>query len=478
MTTPQPNGQSQPGHDSTALGEQLAANLVEAWGSWAPTLSPHAEQMAFLSDRTGVPQVWVQDLRLDGTFDEPTMITISDDPVVSVSWSADGAWLACAVATDGGVRTQVWVVRPTGTDARRIAGSTKEHAELGPWTRSGHRVAVIIPDTRPDHPTRCYLANPATGELHPLAEGDLLSVLDMSVDEHLVILRDGQRGKQFCVVVDRVADVDHPLLPYPATGATEVAIIRPSPAGDDSPLIAYVSTDAALPRRQLVAVPLGRERPAQGLRRTGRPRRRRTGRTGRGRFRSALLLVWNVAGRSELELFNTTTGERRVMTGLPGEVVAGVVLSRDGRRVIMSVEGPHRPRELWCLSTRTLQWVRVTGVPRLPERELVAPELITFTAQDGLELTGYLYRPPDAVGAGPAMLSLHGGPEAQERPTFSPQHQAMVAAGITVFAPNIRGSSGFGRAFVHADDVHGRRDAFADVISCAELPGPPGHRRP
>jgi dipeptidyl aminopeptidase/acylaminoacyl peptidase len=66
------------------------------------------------------------------------------------------------------------------------------------------------------------------------------------------------------------------------------------------------------------------------------------------------------------------------------------------------------------------------------------------------------------------MLSLHGGPEAQERPVFSPQHQAMAAAGIAVFAPNIRGSSGFGRAFVHADDVHGRRDAFADVISCAE----------
>ena len=67
------------------------------------------------------------------------------------------------------------------------------------------------------------------------------------------------------------------------------------------------------------------------------------------------------------------------------------------------------------------------------------------------------------------MLSLHGGPEAQERPTFSPQHQAMVAAGITVFAPNIRGSSGFGRAFVHVDDVHGRRDAFDDVLACRDF---------
>ncbi len=67
------------------------------------------------------------------------------------------------------------------------------------------------------------------------------------------------------------------------------------------------------------------------------------------------------------------------------------------------------------------------------------------------------------------MLSLHGGPEAQERPTFNPQHQAMVAAGITVFAPNIRGSSGFGRSFVHADDVHGRRDAFDDVLASRDF---------
>ena len=61
------------------------------------------------------------------------------------------------------------------------------------------------------------------------------------------------------------------------------------------------------------------------------------------------------------------------------------------------------------------------------------------------------------------MISLHGGPEAQERPVFTPQHQVLVAAGITVFAPNIRGSSGFGRAFVHADDRYGRFDAIGDV---------------
>ena len=67
------------------------------------------------------------------------------------------------------------------------------------------------------------------------------------------------------------------------------------------------------------------------------------------------------------------------------------------------------------------------------------------------------------------MISLHGGPESQERPAFSPQHQVMVAAGITVFAPNVRGSSGFGRSFMHADDRWGRHDAIDDVASCVEV---------
>lgn len=452
----------------TTTPAELGAALVGAWGSWCPTLSPHAEQMAFLSDRNGSPQVFVQDLRMDGSADSPTMITVSDDPVVSVNWSADGAWLACAVATDGGVRTQVWVVRPDGRDAHRIAGSVDQHAELGPWTRSGHRVTVIIPDYAGDGRTHCFLADPVTGELHPLATGELLGVLDLSVDEHLVIVRDGQRGRQFCVVVDRVADHDHPLLPYPAAGSTEVAIIRPAPLGDASPLIAYVCTDAGLPRRQLVAVPLGSEgwRGVSGVI-ASRDDAELEGLDADDAGRQ-LLLVWNVAGRSELELFDTVTRRGRMLPGLPGAVVSGALLSRDGRRVIMAVEGPARPRELWCLSTRTLRWTRVSGVPELPEAELVEPELVRYPAADGLELTAWLYRVPGQVGPGPAMLSLHGGPEAQERPVFSPQHQAMVAAGIAVLAPNIRGSAGFGRAFVHADDVHGRRDAFADVITSAD----------
>jgi dipeptidyl aminopeptidase/acylaminoacyl peptidase len=141
------------------------------------------------------------------------------------------------------------------------------------------------------------------------------------------------------------------------------------------------------------------------------------------------------------------------------------VLSRDGSSVILGVEGPERPRELWHLDTRTHAWTRITDGPPVPGN-LVVPTLERFAGTDGLPLTGWLYRAPNPTGA--AALALHGGPEAQERPIFDPQHQALAAAGITVFAPNIRGSSGFGREFVQADDLDGRYAAFEDVLACAD----------
>lgn len=456
--------------DAVALGN----DLVGAWGCWGPTMTPDASRVAFISDRNGTPQVWVKDVVTDGPLPPATRITLSDDPVLSVHWSADGAWLACAVATDGGVRTQVWVVRPDGTDARRIAGSREVHAQLGPWTRSGHRVVVTIPPASAGDSSYSYLADPATGELHPLAVGDLITVLDLSLEERLVVLRDGQRGEHFCVVVDRLTNEDHPLLPHRQTGATEVTLLRPAPEGYGTPLIAYLVTEVGLPRRQLVAMPLG----TNGLR--GEPRSVAARDDAELEDLDAddaghlLLLVWNVAGRSEVELVHTLTGERMPVPGLPGHVASSPVLSRDGTSVILSVEGPARPRELWHLDTRTLAWTRVSTAPALPDRELVQPTLESFLSQDGLPITGWLYRavsssaPGDGT-PGPAMLSLHGGPEAQERPVFSPQHQAMAAAGITVFAPNIRGSSGFGREFVHADNLEGRYGAFDDVLSAADF---------
>jgi dipeptidyl aminopeptidase/acylaminoacyl peptidase len=229
----------------------------------------------------------------------------------------------------------------------------------------------------------------------------------------------------------------------------------------------YLVTDAGRPRRELIAAPVGDDGRRAGagiLAARDDAELEDVDADAAGR---RLVLTWNVAGRSEIELLDTVTGLRHPAPPLPGAVASGAVMSRDGRYVVACVEGPTQPRSLYRLDTMHGTWAEVASCGFRPSRPMVTPTLESLISHDGLEITGWLYCPQGATTPAPAMLSLHGGPEAQERPVFSPQHQVVAAAGIAVFAPNVRGSSGFGRAFVHADDRYGRYDAIADVASCA-----------
>src|SRR5262249_35230693 len=100
--------------------------------------------------------------------------------------------------------------------------------------------------------------------------------------------------------------------------------------------------------------------------------------------------------------------------------------------------------------------------------KLVRPELVRFKAHDGLELTGWLYRPVGMTGPGAVVLSFHGGPEGQEQPYFAAEYQALLTRNIAVFAPHVRGSSGFGKKFVNLDNGPLRVNAVKDIQSCTD----------
>jgi acetyl esterase/lipase len=462
--------------------DSLATDLVDAWGCWGPTLTADGRQMAYVSDRSGVPALWVQaneegsadpgaDPAADpGSGPEPHRLFLSADPVLAAHWSPDGTWVACGVASGGGVRSEVWVVRPDGTDGRPVVGGDGRHAVLGPWARRGHRLTVTVhedEDGRVGGTNRCMLLDPVTGTSEDLAAGPLLRVLDLSEDERFVLCSDGPRGAERCWLLDRATGHEEDLLPYPSVGATHLGILRPDYQDPDAAMIVYLVTDAGLGRPGLVAVPIA----ADGRRgHVGAIAQRddaelelvdadRDGRT--------LLLVWNVGGRSEVELIERSGRDRHPVAMVPGTVVGGGVLSRDGSRAVLSVESPHQPSSLFELAVGSGAWTPLTA-PSFKGSGLVTPTLERLESHDGLEVEGWLYpaRSPSS-GPPPALVYLHGGPEAQERPGFNPHHQLLAAAGITVFAPNIRGSAGYGHSFLHADDRYGRLDAIGDVAACA-----------
>lgn len=193
-----------------------------------------------------------------------------------------------------------------------------------------------------------------------------------------------------------------------------------------------------------------------------------------------VLMNWQVAGGgSELELRDTHIGRSRVLPDPDGSVISGAVISHDGSRVAAAIESPIRPREIWSLAVESMVWNRVSAVPKLPLRRLVRPTLEFFYASDGYPLTGLLYRPAGDISAGPAVITLPASPKAPERPTFNVDHQAMVAAGISVFAPHVRGWSGITRSI---DDTVAARGfllqlGYADPNQIA-LAGPLGSSLP
>ena len=133
----------------------------------------------------------------------------------------------------------------------------------------------------------------------------------------------------------------------------------------------------------------------------------------------------------------------------------------------MTGSGAAAPTDVWRLDTESGDFTRISQTPHegVDLETLVRPELEAYTAHDGLELSGWLYLPEGRIEPGPMVLSFHGGPESQERPGFRTTYQALLSQGIAVFAPNVRGSAGFGKTFVNLDNGALRFDGVKDIAS-------------
>ncbi|HYK92531.1 MAG TPA: alpha/beta fold hydrolase [Thermoplasmata archaeon] len=178
---------------------------------------------------------------------------------------------------------------------------------------------------------------------------------------------------------------------------------------------------------------------------------------------SSLLLSVNRQGWSEVHLFDPSTGEDRVFNSGPKGVVESVSWYPDGSAFaygISSVGG----LQLYRRDVQTGKEKRLAGPASTPKP--VSPPMIRqFLAEDRVAIPYWEY-PPGGPARG-TLVWVHGGPESQARPGFAPALEFLVGEGWRVIAPNVRGSTGYGRTFTHLDDVRLRMNSVRDLRDLA-----------
>ena len=184
----------------------------------------------------------------------------------------------------------------------------------------------------------------------------------------------------------------------------------------------------------------------------------------------------NEDGSTVVRITRTDTDQPVELPDLPPGTVSNVAFSRSERFVRFSVSSDTMPRDLFLFDLESGELRRLTHNlnPEVDPGDLVQSESVRFTARDGLEIPGFLYRP---LGASPekkvpVLVWVHGGPGGQSRPGFSAERQFLLNHGYAIFAVNNRGSSGYGKSFLAADDrKHGREPLWDCVDARTWLEG-------
>ncbi len=364
-------------------------------------VSPRDGTVAFCADHDGDEFHQLYLLPAGGGWPEK----ITDDPqvqhyVAGDAFSPDGTLLAYAANARVPADMEIWVRDLASGDVRPVFGEGM-FAFPGPWSPDGTK--LVCADIRSNSDSSIYVVDLDSGEAHEVTphdeEGIYIPGPWKPDGSGFYFLSDEGREFRGLALYD-IAAQSSEWVETPDHDIEEVA------ASHGGQVLAWLVNEDGYERLQLRDLESGRE--------LARP--------------------------------DLPAGARPHLTGLQPPIA----LSNDGSRAAVILSGPRRPPEAYVVETSTGASRPVTESwigGGFAEDELADVELITYPTFDGREIPAWLYRGRGADGRAPVVLAIHGGPEAQERPIYSPLYQYLASRGINVLATNIRGSTGYGKTY-------------------------------
>ena len=181
-----------------------------------------------------------------------------------------------------------------------------------------------------------------------------------------------------------------------------------------------------------------------------------------------IAFVTNENGLSKLYLLQTRSNEYHPVANIPTGVIGGLGFHPNSEDLGFSLTSAKSPLDVYSLSIRTGKIDRWTESETggLNTANFVEPKLISWKSFDGRTITGFLYMPDPTKfpGKRPVIVDIHGGPEGQSRPDFMGRDNYILnEMGVAIIEPNVRGSTGYGKAFTLLDNGFLRDHTYKDI---------------
>ena len=461
--TEQTGVETQPEVDALAYIEPTVsdANLdsdvapyVLARGAGPSRFSPDGETIATRLSLTGTRQIYV----MDASADDPksTLNQLTDGSGISFfDFTPDGQ-IIYGADRNGDEREKYWVIAP-GADGE----SWEEPRLLLPATDQGFRsyggvsadgtTLVFSSAERNGLDYDIYTADMMTGETRLVFEGVYGNYVQaVSPDGSVAIVTEGvgeDSDRLFALDLEsgertRLSDPD------PRANHTDAGV----EFIDSRTILVATNRDREFAALTAMDIQTGEptvlfetDADVDGLKRCG----------------DQTLFTVNRDGFSE----SLVMAPDRTVTPIPGLPSGVHSIDCTADQALIRVSASNIPGDLYSvdLDTMTSRQVFSSDYGELDPDSLILPESLRIPARDGVELQGLLYR-PEGVAQPPVVFIVHGGPTAQSRPSYNSTVQYLLSRDIAVFQPNVRGSTGFGRAYSTLDDQRKRLDSVRDLV--------------
>ncbi|HXH69655.1 MAG TPA: S9 family peptidase [Pyrinomonadaceae bacterium] len=442
----------------------------------SPTLSVDGKRLAFLTNITGTSQVWM----MDSSGGYPEQITSYQDNIGFVEWSPNGSGLVFGKARGGDENTQFFWMSNDGAEIKELTSDPKTRYNFGDFSDDGAKI-YYTSNKRDKTFFDVYSMNVATGKEQLLLQqnGNNGFAAASKDGSKIIISRSGtELGlDNNLYLIDTRTKRETLLTPHEGSAQFEVVDFL-----DDNTIL-LGSNDRRefgnLARMNLTTKKIEFLDSMNWDLDSG----------ALSDDRKTLAYTINRDGFSELYIVDAKNiGRKSQAVKLPAQgIVGGLDFSKDGSKLAFTFNSAKYNSDIWTYDLRSKQLMQVTKSSRsgIPQASFVEPQLIKYKTFDGREIPAWFYKPkpfnltvvPIATEAKtielntknlPVIVSVHGGPEGQERPGFSPLYQYYLSRGYAVLATNVRGSTGYGKTFTHLDDVQKREDSVKDLAYSVE----------